>query len=45
MRGAAPHFEMPPEKMAIHRRAVRLEWLSIAYFVTAVTAVHLVLGS
>ncbi len=41
----ARHFEMPPDKMAVHRKAVRLEWLSIAYFVTAVTAVYLVLGS
>ncbi len=45
MNEVASHFEMPPEKMAVHRRAVRLEWLSIAYFVTAVTAVYLVLGS
>jgi len=41
----ARHFEMPPDKMAVHRKAVRLEWLSIAYFVTAVVVVYSVLGS
>lgn len=45
MSAAARHFELPPDKMAVHRKAVRLEWLSIAYFASAVTVVFLVLGS
>jgi cation diffusion facilitator family transporter len=29
----------------VHRRAVRLEWLSIAYLITAITAIYFTLGS
>lgn len=45
MREAARHFEMPPAKREVHRKAVRLEWISIAYFASAVTVIFLVLGS
>jgi len=42
---AARHFEMPSDKMAIHRKAVRLEKVTLAYFATAVAVVFAVLGS
>lgn len=45
MREIARHFEMPPAKREVHRKAVRLEWISIAYFASAVTVIFLVLGS
>lgn len=38
------HYELPPEKAALHRRAVRLEWWTIAFFVVAITALAVVLG-
>lgn len=37
-------YELPPDKAALHRRAVRLEWWTIAFFVVAITALALVLG-
>jgi cation diffusion facilitator family transporter len=37
-------FELPPDKAALHRRAVRLEWLTIAFFVCAVILLALTLG-
>ena len=37
--------ELPSQKLAMHRRAVRLEWISIAYFVSVVAAIYLALGS
>jgi divalent metal cation (Fe/Co/Zn/Cd) transporter len=45
VREIARHFEMPPAKREVHRKAVRLEWISIAYFASAVTVIFLVLGS
>jgi len=39
------HFELPPEIAAIHRRAVRLEWASLAYLVSAIALLAAVLGS
>jgi cation diffusion facilitator family transporter len=42
------HFgrtELPEEQEAHLRRAVRLAWLTIAFLVTAVTAVYLAMGS
>jgi divalent metal cation (Fe/Co/Zn/Cd) transporter len=38
-------FEMPPDKQRLQRKAARLEWLSLAYLVTAVAFVGLTLGS
>lgn len=38
-------FELPPEKARIARRACLLEWATIGFFVTAVTAVYLTMGS
>jgi cation diffusion facilitator family transporter len=37
-------FELPPDKAALHRRAVRLEWWTIAFFVMAVALLAVTLG-
>lgn len=37
--------ELPPEKEAAYKRAVRLEWATILFFITSVTVVSLTLGS
>jgi divalent metal cation (Fe/Co/Zn/Cd) transporter len=37
--------ELPPELEAVHRRAVRLEWITVAYLITAVLALFFTLGS
>jgi divalent metal cation (Fe/Co/Zn/Cd) transporter len=37
--------ELPPELQDVHRRAVRLEWISLAYTITAVVAIFFTLGS
>lgn len=39
-----PGYELPPDKERLHRKAVRLEWITIAYLVSAVTLMALVLG-
>ena len=38
-------FEMPPQKEALFRKAVRLEWVTIAYLTSAVVFIYLTLGS
>jgi divalent metal cation (Fe/Co/Zn/Cd) transporter len=38
-------FELPPDKARVHRRAVRLEWLTIAYLLSATVALFLTLGN
>jgi divalent metal cation (Fe/Co/Zn/Cd) transporter len=38
-------FELPPEKERARRSAVRLEWLTIAYLISAVVAIYLTLGA
>jgi cation diffusion facilitator family transporter len=40
-----PGRELPAELDDLHRRAVRLEWITIAYLITAVTAIFFTLGS
>ena len=40
-----PGVELPPELEDVHRRAVRLEWLTIAYLLTAILAIYFTLGS
>jgi cation diffusion facilitator family transporter len=40
-----PGSELPPDLQEVHRRAVRLEWISIAYLLTAITAIYFTLGS
>jgi cation diffusion facilitator family transporter len=37
--------ELPPEQERLHRRAVRLEWLTLAYLASAVGFLYLTLGS
>ncbi|MFB6395728.1 cation diffusion facilitator family transporter [Polymorphospora lycopeni] len=37
-------FEMPPDRAELHRRAVRLEWVTIAFFVVAVSLLAVTLG-
>ncbi|GAA4414068.1 cation diffusion facilitator family transporter [Actinokineospora soli] len=37
-------FEMPPEKAELHKRAVRLEWWTLAFFAVTIALVALVLG-
>ncbi|MPZ72022.1 MAG: cation transporter [Nitriliruptorales bacterium] len=41
----ASGWELPPDKAALMRRAVRLEWLSVAYLISAVFFIYLTLGS
>jgi len=40
-----PGTELPPDLQDVHRRAVRLEWISIAYLLTAIGAIYFTLGS
>lgn len=40
-----PGVEIPPELADVHRRAVRLEWITVAYLVSAVVAIYFTLGS
>jgi cation diffusion facilitator family transporter len=42
---AQGHAELPPEQSQAHRRAVRLEWLTIAYLLSAVGLLFLTTGS
>ena len=37
--------ELPTDKQRLHRRAVRLEWFSIAYLLSAIVLLALTLGS
>jgi cation diffusion facilitator family transporter len=37
--------ELPEDLQAVQRRAERLEWITLAYMVTAITAVYFTLGS
>lgn len=38
-------YELPPQKVAVHKKAIRLEWISIGYFVSVVTAIYLTMGA
>lgn len=38
-------YELPSTKHEAHRKAIRLEWLTIAHFVVAVTLMYLALGA
>jgi cation diffusion facilitator family transporter len=40
-----PDFEFPEEKRDVLRRAVRLEWITLAYLTSAVVFIFLTLGS
>lgn len=37
-------YELPPDKQPVHARAVRLEWITIAYMTTAIVLLALTLG-
>ena len=37
--------EIPPELQPVLRKAIRLEWISIAYLISAITAIYFTLGS
>lgn len=39
------HYELPPDKHETLVKAVRLEWISIVYLVTAITLLYFTLGS
>jgi divalent metal cation (Fe/Co/Zn/Cd) transporter len=39
------HYELPREKLPTYRRAVRLEWITIGYLITAIVAIYLTLGN
>jgi cation diffusion facilitator family transporter len=41
----SPDFEFPDNKRRVYDRAVRLEWITIAYLITAITFIYLTLGS
>ncbi len=41
----APRFELPPKEQELHRKAVRLEWLTIAYLLSATLFLFLTIGS
>lgn len=43
-RGPAYDAEMPPDQARAMQRAVRLEWISVVYFVTAIAFTALVMG-
>ncbi len=39
------HAELPPDKREVNRKAIRLEWLSVAYFISLIIILYFVLGS
>ena len=44
MKRGHPH-ELPADKKRVHARAVRLEWLTLAYLVTAIVLIRLTMGA
>jgi cation diffusion facilitator family transporter len=40
-----PGRELPSELDDVHRRAVRLEWITLGYLITAILAIYFTLGS
>jgi cation diffusion facilitator family transporter len=39
-----PAFELPRDKRTLHRRAIRLEWLTIAYLLSATALLYMTIG-
>jgi cation diffusion facilitator family transporter len=39
------HFELPPTKHPAYARAIRLEWVTIGYLLTAIAVIYLTLGN
>jgi cation diffusion facilitator family transporter len=42
---ATHHHELPADKRRVHGRAVRLEWITIAYLLTAIVFIRLTMGA
>jgi cation diffusion facilitator family transporter len=40
-----PDYELPADKQREHARAVRLEWITIGYLISAIVFIYLTLGS
>jgi cation diffusion facilitator family transporter len=38
-------YELPSDRAALHRKAVRLEWITIAYLLSAIAAIYVTLGA
>ena len=38
-------YELPPDRAALHRKAVRLEWITIVYLLSAIAAIYVTLGA
>jgi len=38
-------FELPPDKAQVNRRAIRLEWITLGYLITAIFFLYVTLGA
>ncbi len=38
-------FELPPDKQSIYARAVKLEWVTVVFMISATIAIYLTLGA
>ena len=38
-------YELPPDRAQLHKKAVRLEWITIAYLLSAIAAIYVTLGA
>jgi len=38
-------FELPPDRAKANKRAIRLEWISVGYLITAIFFIYITLGS
>ena len=38
-------YELPPDRAQLHRKAVRLEWITIIYLLSAIAAIYVTLGA
>ncbi|MGH2828082.1 MAG: cation diffusion facilitator family transporter [Actinomycetota bacterium] len=41
----SPAFELPPDRAKANNRAIRLEWISVGYLITAIFFIYITLGS
>jgi cation diffusion facilitator family transporter len=39
------HFELPPDKARAYNRAIRLEWITVGYLITAIFFLYITLGA
>jgi cation diffusion facilitator family transporter len=39
------HFELPPDKARANERAIRLEWITVGYLISAIFFIYITLGS